>query len=488
MAMGRKKRRQESLWVATSDLPTSAGHPFYQGLNLVLESHGFEAFVESLCRQFYAPGIGRPSLPPGRYFRLLLLGYFEGLDSERGIAWRAADSLAIRRFLGLGLDEAAPDHSTISRTRRLIDVETHRRVFTWVQGRLAGEGLLIGKTVGVDATTLEANAAMRSIVRRDTGETYQDFLTRLAKASGIKTPSREALARLDRRRKKKSSNEDWTSPSDPDAKIAKMKDGRTHLAHKAEHAVDIDTGAIVAVTVQGADEGDTTTIGETLEEAEEQLEAVMEKVQEGSIHPDGLSEVVADKGYHSDKTMIDIEAMGLRSYVSEPDRGRRKWDDDLDAQMAVYANRRRIHGARGKRLHRMRGERIERSFAHLYETGRMRRTHLRGHTNILKRLLIHSSAFNLGLLLRTFIGAGTPRGLQGSMRAFFTLLKWLAGALRAIAEHLGTTTAPRRSLRPCSAHPHVTPPERGFCHGLLRLLKSMPTKNLPITGWSGTLA
>ena len=255
------------MWIATSELPKSPGHPFYARLNEALEAAGFDAFVEARCGAFYAPVMGRPSLTPGRYFRLLLVGYFEGLDSERGMAWRAADSLAIRSFLGLGVDERAPDHSTISRTRRLIDVETHREVFTWVQERLAQGGLLKGKTIGIDATTLEANAAMRSIVRRDTGETYQEFLTRLAKESGIRTPTREALARLDRRRKKKGSNEDWKSPADPDAKITKMKDGRTHLAHKAEHAVDMATGAIVAVTLQGADQGDTTTIEKTLEEA-----------------------------------------------------------------------------------------------------------------------------------------------------------------------------------------------------------------------------
>ncbi len=213
--------------------------------------------------EIYAPVMGRPSLPPGRYFRLLLVGYFEGLDAERGIAWRAPDSLAVRSFVGLGLDTPAPDHSTISRTRRLIAVETHRAVFTWVQERLATAGLLKGRTVAIDATTLEANAAMRSIVRRDTGETYQEFLTRLAKESGIKTPTREALARLDRRRQKRTSNTDWKNPSDPDAKITKMKDGRTHLAHKAEHAIDRDSGAMVAVTVQGADVGDTTSLIET---------------------------------------------------------------------------------------------------------------------------------------------------------------------------------------------------------------------------------
>ena len=251
MAMGKRKSEQAPMWVASADLPVSPGHPFYAKLNAILNESGFDRFAEAECQQFYAPVMGRPSLAPGRYFRLLLVGYFEGLDSERGIAWRAADSLAVRRFVGLGLDTAAPDHSTISRTRRLIALETHRAVFTWVQERLAAADLLKGRTVAIDATTLEANAAMRSIVRRDTGETYQEFLTRLAAESGIKTPTREALARLDRRRKKRTSNTDWKNPFDPDAKITKMKDGRTHLAHKAEHAIDLDSGAMVAVTLQG---------------------------------------------------------------------------------------------------------------------------------------------------------------------------------------------------------------------------------------------
>lgn len=460
--MGKKRKRpQDTMWVATSDLPKSPGHPFYQRLNQALAANSFDAFVEAACRRFYAPKMGRPSMPPGRYFRLMLLGYFEGLGSERGMAWRAADSLAIRSFLGLELDEAAPDHSTISRTRRLIDVETHERVFTWVLERLAKDGLLVGKTVGIDATTLEANAAMRTIVRRDTGASYDEFLKGLAKASGIKTPTREALARLDRRRKKKGSNDDWTSPSDPDAKITKMKDGRTHLAHKAEHAVDVDTGAIVAVTVQGADEGDTTTIGRTLKEAEEQLDAVMEKGDGDELHFGGLSEVVADKGYHSDRIMIELEDQGLRSYVSEPDRGRRKWkDDNLDAQEAVYANRRRIRGERGKRLQRMRGELIERPFAHLYETGGMRRTHLRGHTNILKRLLIHAAGFNLGLVMRASIGVGTPRGLQGTLNAllgsFGRLITSLHPVVDVLMGHPHTNPLrPRASLNQSGAQPEM---------------------------------
>jgi transposase len=409
MAMGKRKGEQAPMWVASTDLPISPGHPFYAKLNAILDEAGFERFAEAECQQFYAPVMGRPSLPPGRYFRLLLVGYFEGLDSERGIAWRAADSLAVRSFVGLGLDTAAPDHSTISRTRRLIALETHRVVFTWVQERVAAAGLLKGRTVAIDATTLEANAAMRSIVRRDTGETYQEFLTRLAVESGIKTPTRAALARLDRRRKKRTSNTDWKSPSDPDAKITRMKDGRTHLAHKAEHAIDLDSGAMVAVTLHGADVGDSSSLVETAITAAEQVEAA----HAASPTPAALTELVADKGYHSNQTMIDLHAVGVRSYIAEPERGRRHWTKAPEAQGAVYGNRRRVRGTRGTQLLRRRGEYVERSFAHVYDTGGMRRTHLRGHRNILKRLMIHASAFNLGILMRKVFGLGTPRGLQG---------------------------------------------------------------------------
>jgi transposase len=416
MAMGRRKDRARtpSLWIAANDLPATGGHPFYQRLNRVLDDHGFDEFVEAQCASFYAATLGRPSLTPGMYFRLLLIGYFEGIDSERGIAWRTADSLALRGFLGLGLNEAPPEHSTISRTRRLIDLETHRAVFTWILQVLATADLVKGKTIGIDATTLEANAALRSIVRRDSGETYQEFLTKLAQASGIETPTRADLARFDRTRPKKGRNKDWQHPHDPDARITKMKDGRTHLAHKAEHAVDMETGAIVSVTVQGADQGDTTTIAETVTAAAEDLEAV-------AIATDGetavVDEVVADKGYHSNEVLLDLASLDLRTYIAEPDRGRRRWKHKTAARDAVYANRRRLRGARGHALQRRRSERLERPNAHLYETGGMRRTHLRGHANILKRLLVHVGGFNLGLFMRTLVGVGTPRSLQGHVAA-----------------------------------------------------------------------
>ena len=431
-----RRGRQGTMWVPTADLPKSAGHPFYERLNRVLDDAGFDGFVEAQCASFYADGIGRPSLAPGRYFRLLLLGYFEGLDSERAIAWRAADSLSIRTFLDFALDEAPPDHSTLSRTRRLIDVETHRAVFTWVLQRLADAKLMLGRTVGIDVTTLEANAAMRSIVRRDTGESYDAFLTRLAEASGLSTPTRAELERFDRTRKKKGSNADWTHPHDPDAKIAKMKDGRTHLAHTAEHAVDLETGAIVGVTVQDASAGDTTTLAETLITAAEQVEAVGSR---------GIVEVVADKGYHSNETMVGFAVSRVRSYVSEPDRGRRRWKGKTAARDAVYANRRRIRGARAKRLLRQRGELLERPNAHLYDTGGMRRVHLRGHSNILKRLLVHVCGFNLGLLMRQLTGVGTPRSLQGRATA---LLHALIGLLCPCWGRVPPSWTPKRHVRP----------------------------------------
>jgi transposase len=418
MAMGRRDRQgqQEKFWIAHTELPRTVAHPFYEQVNRLLVKHEFDRFAEGECASFYASKMGRPSLAPGSYFRLLLIGYFEGIDSERGIAWRAADSLALRHFLGLGLDEMPADHSTLSRTRRLIALETHQAVFGWVLERLAEAGLLKGQTVGVDATTLEANAALRSIVRRDTGEGYQEFLAQLAKESGIRTPTREQLARLDRKRKHKGSNQDWVNPHDPDARITKMKDGRTHLAHKAEHAVDLETGAVVAVVLAPADEGDTTTIRETVSEAGVNLAEVAgatAETPEATVALAGPFSVVGDKGYHSNESLKMLGEFEVRSYISEPDRGRRRWKHDPEAQQAVYGNRRRIKGEHGKQLLRSRGELVERSFAHAYETGGMRRVHLRGHDNILKRLLIHLCGFNLALVMRKHTGKGTPRGWQG---------------------------------------------------------------------------
>jgi transposase len=399
MAMGTRKgrARQSDLWIASSAIVETPGNAFYDRLNQILKAHKFDQKVETLCRKFYKKSpLGRPSLAPGVYFRALLIGYFEGLDSERGIAWRAADSLSLRHFLGYALDEATADHSTISRTRRLYWVETHKAVFRWVVGLLSGEGLIRGQTIAIDATTLEANAALKSIVRRADGQPYNEYL--------------KELARLDRKRKKKGSNEEWMSPADPDARITKMKDGRTHLAHKAEHAVDLASGALLAVTLQPASDGDTSTIHRTLAEAQSAAREINERAVE---------ETVADKGYHSGEVLKKLHEQGVRSYIPEPDRGRRHWTGKDVEQKRTYDNRRRVSGDRGRRLQKVRSELMERSFAHLYETGGMRRVHLRGRDNILKRLLVHAAAFNISLILRQQLGAGKPRQLQGASLALF---------------------------------------------------------------------
>ena len=434
MAMSRREGEQQgTMWVTRDTIAKGPAHPFYVALNRLLAEAGFDRYVEGLCERFYAAGNGRPSVAPGVYFRMLLIGYFEGIDSERGIAWRVADSLGLREFLGYGVERATPDHSTLSVIRNRIDEATHQAVFDWILRVLKDRGLVKGKTIGIDGTTLEANAALRSIVRRDNGEGYREFLKRLAKESGIENPSPEDLVKLDRDREKKGSNQEWTNPHDPDAKITKMKDGRTHLAHKAEHAVDMDTGVTLAVTVQGADKGDTQTIGQTLCETIETLQ----EIGPGPEGPLVVKAVVNDKGYHSDQTITDLAEMGIRSYTSEPRRGRRRWKGREKEKRAVYANRRRIRGARGKELLRRRGERVERPFAHHYETGGMRRTHLKGHVKIRKRLLIHSAGQNLGLLMRVLTGIGKPRVMQGLGKGLERLLRAFLGVFALVATLVG---------------------------------------------------
>ncbi|EQD64375.1 transposase for insertion sequence element, partial [mine drainage metagenome] len=414
MAMGRREdqQKQEPLWIAHTELASAPGHPFYEKLNELLDAERFDPFVEALSAKFYAKKFGRPSLLPGIYFRSLLIGYFEGIEAERGIAWRVADSLGLRRFLGIALTEATPDHSTLSRTRRLIDLETHEQVFAWVLNLLADRGLLQGKRIGIDATTLEANAAMKSIVRRDTGESYNEFLTGLARESGMETPTREDLARLDRKREKRTSNKEWMSPTDGDARIAKMKDGSTHLAHKANTRWIWNRARWLPLLCRPPTWATPRPCIKTLAEAGL---AVAELVgREAELHPedtpkvnvDGVEELVADKGYHSGSVLEQVKALEVSTYIPERKQaGKRNWDGKQSEQQAVEANQSRVTGDYGKQLLRRRGEFVERSFAHCYETGGMRRCTLRGHENILKRLLIHIGAFNISLVLRKMVGS-----------------------------------------------------------------------------------
>lgn len=437
--MGRTRggQKQEEMFYA-SEMAEAPGHPFYQRLNKVLNEAGFDAYCEERCREFYHQKLGRPSLAPGVYFRLLLIGFFEGIGSERGIGWRVADSLSLRRFLNYGLGEATPDHVTISRTRRLLDEETHQTVFTFVLREVARRGMLQGKTIGIDATTLEANAAMRSIVRRDTGERYMEYLRRLAAEAGIDGSHDDAVRRMDRKRKKKTSNEDWVNPHDPEAEVTKMKDGTTHLAYKTEQAVDLDTGAIVAITTHGGATGDSDSVRETLPAAGFAVaEQIDTPTAQGAykVHEQGLREVVTDKGYHSGAGLAEMSE-SVRTYVSVPQQPRRNWEGKGEQRAAVYANRRRVEGERGKNLLRRRGELLERPFAHQYETGAMRRLHVRGRDNVAKRVLLQATAFNLALILRSITKAGTPKGLADIRRNLFFTLFCVLAALGPSARRL----------------------------------------------------
>jgi transposase len=425
MALGRQGERQSELMVGWAELPRSPGHAFYDRLQAVLIAAGFDGFAEARCAPYYASRRGRPSLPPGRYFRMHLVGYFEGIDSERGLAWRCADSLSLREFLRLGTTEPVPDHSWLSKTRSRLPLEVHEAVFAWVLQRLAEHGLIKGERIGVDASTMEANAALRAIVRRDTGEGYREMLGRLAAESGIATPTAEDLIRLDRQRRgKRLSNQDWTSPSDPEARIAKLKDGRTHLAYKPEHAVDLDTEAIVAAEVHLADQGDTATLPGTLQAAEANLAVV-----EAAPTPADPAELVADKGYHSRDRLKELEDGAWKSRIAEKKQpGVSRWHGDEEARRAVCNNRARLRSGVAKEAFRLRAELVERSFALVLDRGGMRRAWLRGRENLRKRYLVHVAGYNLGLIMRLLVGAGTPRGLVARAAAYLMLLTTADGA------------------------------------------------------------
>jgi len=407
MALGRKNRsKQKAIWIPYQDVARSPGHPFYQKLNQVLRENDFDTWAENLCAAYFQKG-GRPSIPPGVYFRMLLIGYFEGLGSERAIAWRCQDSLSLREFLGYDVTQDTPDHSTLSVWRHRLDEEVFQKVFDWVLGLVNAHGLVDGKTLGVDSTTLEANAAMKSIVRKDTEEGYDAYIGRLAKEAGEPHATREDRVRFDRKRKdKKLSNREWESTTDPDARIAKMKNGATHMAYKAENAVDLKSTVIVAGCITPADEGDIKTIRGTLDAAKENLKSVSENKRPLRI--------VADKGYHDTDLIFELNRkQKIATYFPErnPEQWR-TWNGDKEACRAFHANRARCRGSHGKALGRKRANLVERTFAHLLETAGLRRMHLRGFVNVQKRYLAHVLAYNLGVLMRTLFGFGTPRSLQ----------------------------------------------------------------------------
>jgi len=409
MSLGHRIPKELPALIATADLVPAPAHPFYQRLNRVLQEADFDTYVEDLCRPYYAKGFGRPCIPPGIYFRMLFVGYFEGLSSQRGIAWRCSDSLSLRDFLGYLPTEATPDHSSLTRVRRRLPEVVHEKVFAWVLRLADANGLLHGKTVGVDSSFLQANAAMKAIVRRDSGADWKAYLRQLAAEDGLENPSDEDLRRLDRQRKgKKVSNQEWVSPTDPDSRIAKMKDGTTRLAYKVEHVVDLKSGLVLTAEVYPADQADSGTLLDSV------LAAQIKLVRAGSAVE--IEEAVTDKGYHKIETLAQCERVGVRTYTGEQRRTKEHvWTNKpAQWQKAYRNNRRRTRAARSKRLQKKRSEYVERTFAHVCETGGARRSWLRGLVEVGKRYLMQVAGYNLGVIMRSLFGKGTPRSLQGA--------------------------------------------------------------------------
>jgi len=416
MALGRRKREEQDQWVATCDLPRSPGHPFYAKLNKLLREAGFDDFVEDLCQPYYRSGRGRPGIPPGLYFRMLFIGFFEDLDSQRAIAWRCSDSRSLQLFLGLGITQRTPDHSTLTVIRQRLPFEVHEAVFTFVLSIAQMKNLLKGKSVAVDSTFIEADAAMKSIVRRDTGDDWKEFIRKLMAEDGIEDPTDEDIRKFDKKRKKKVSNKEWESPTDSDARIMRMKDGRTRMAYKTEHAIDVESDIVLAAGVHKADESDTATFTETL------IKAQAHAIQAGSESQ--IKDAIADKGYHSTDVLVWCETVGFRSYIPErKSRWQRKWiDKPAEQKHAVYGNRRRVAGDRGKRLSKLRSEYVERSFAHVCRTGGARRSWLRGLRDVTKRYLMYVAGKNLGVIMRSLFGMGKPRTLHAGGRGGFSAI------------------------------------------------------------------
>jgi transposase len=441
MALGRRNKvRQQELFVAADNLPTSDGHVFYAKLNQLLADADFDTWIESVCEPYYKSQ-GRPGIPPGVYFRMLLVGYFEGIQSQRGIAWRCADSLSLRKFLGIALTENTPDHSSLTHIRERLPQSVHEAVFEWVLRIAIDKKLLQGSSVAIDSTTLEADAAMKSIIRRDTGQDWRAYVIGLMRSQGVidtkHEPTDQEIRNFDKKRMGKTvSNEDWTSPTDPDACITRMKDGTTHMAYKAEHVVDLKTGMVLASEIHPGTASDTFTMEDSLHAAQIHLNAAGSSTE--------IRDVAADKGYHSTNTLHQLaQYTNFRTYVPEPKQPKgRNWKKRTKHERrAIEANRKRMKSKKGKNLQRQRSEKVERSFAHILETGGARRTRLRGTEKVQKRHLIAAAAFNLGIVMRLLFGIGTARGLQGMARAILACLNTLQVRLWPIQ------TLPNRSLR-----------------------------------------
>lgn len=459
MALRRRvKEHQQRFWIPVDQINHGPANVFYDRLNKLLDDANFDDFVEELAEPYYEK-IGRPGVTPGVYFRMLFVGYFEDIGSQRGIAWRCQDSRSIENFLRLGPNERVPDHSSLTRIRDRYPICVVEEVFAFVLKIAVEQQLITGTQVGVDATFLEANAAMKTIVRKDSGEDWKEYIKGLMREEGViaedDDPSDEELRRFDRGRKNKTvSNKEWESAADEDARIMKMKDGRTRMAYKAEHTVDLETEVVLAASVQHATEPDSRTLKGAVDSAQENLVSAGSDIQ--------ITEVAADKGYHSNAQITECTNAGYRTYIPEPSSAHnRRWTDKpAEVKSAVLNNRRRTRRSKSKQMQRERSERVERSFAHVCDSGGSRRSWLRGLEKANKRYLLSVAAHNLGLVLRRMLGSGKPREFASLFSSLWGVLAFLRRCFRPssqLSDSLRQNQAKPAPIRRFTNTPQLTP-------------------------------
>jgi transposase len=427
----KKKAAQPEFWIAADQVVGAAGSGFYAKLEETLESFGFAAKVRAMCASAYnQSGIGRPGIDPVVYLKMIMVGFFEDLPSERAIAARCADSMSIRAFLKYELHEKTPEHSSFTVIRQRLGLEVYEQIFGLTLQALREHGLLRGKNLGIDSSVIEANASLRALVHRNTEEQYWDYVKRLAAEQGIDPDDAAAVRKFDRNRPGKGSNQEWVNPHDPDAKIGRTKDGATDMIYKPEAVVDLDTGAIVQAQVLPGDAADHQHLAGRVLEAQENLNRAEEKPLDTLT----VQSITSDKGYYAVSELQTLQGEGIRTVISDPISNRRLYKLELEEQRAVRAARRSVKSKSGKALLRRRGMHIERSFAHILDCGGMRRATLRGWENLNKRYKLAAAFYNLSQLMRKLVGFGTPKQLAAHGRFLFRCLISFLELVTAMAQ------------------------------------------------------
>jgi transposase len=430
---------QPELFVPSIRLVQPATTSFYSKLEQTLASFGFSKQVRQLCAAAYSDsGRGRPGVDPAVYFKMLMIGFFENIASERGIAERCNDSISIRFFLGYDLTQTTPDHSTLSVIRDRLGEETYQKVFLLILSALQEHGLLKGQNVGIDASVIEANAALKSLINRDTEEAYWDYVRRLASENGVNPQDSEAVRQFDRKRPKKMSNDDWQNPHDPDAKIGPTKAGAIDMIYKPEHTVDLDTGAILQAEVRLGHEADQKDLAVHVLQAQENINQAQDRPADSLT----IESATADKGYYAVVEMKQLQQEGIRTVISDPIKNRKLENLSPAEAKAVRQARRSVGSESGQQLLKKRGMHLERSFAHLLDAGGTRRTTLRGLENLNKRFKLAAAIYNLSQLMRALWGVGTPKQWAAGVKTLGWILdrlfaaggSWLAhGIARCLA-------------------------------------------------------